>query len=903
MLKHTLLVYWLAAVSALASVSVSDLRCEYRKDPIGIDTAQPRLSWVLESKERGVLQSAYQVIVADDPQLLEKEQGNLWDSGRISSDQSAQVVYGGKSPASWQKCFWKVRVWDENKTTSAWSKPAAWTMGILNSNDWTAHWIYQDQPASDPAPTTLKPASYFRKSFTVTKPIQRAVVFASALGAYELHLNGKAVDTDVLSPGWTDFGKRVHYFGYDVTGQLQRGENVIGAILGDGWYASYIAFTGRRHLYGGDPRLIVQLRIDYEDGSSVTIGTDETWKTAFGPIHAADLQSGCEYDARAELKDWDRPFGDSKDWHPASVDNNAQANLVAHPGEPIRRAQELQTINVTEPIAGVYVFDLGQNIVGWARLTARGTAGQKIVARYAEMLNPDGTIYTTNLRKAKATDTYYLSGGKRAYEPFFTFHGFRYVEVTGLDYKPSKSDLTGITVHSDLDQTGSFECSEPLVNKLYSNSVWGQEGNFLDVPTDCPQRDERAGWTGDAQVFMKTACLNMDSAAFYTKWLVDLCEDSERPDGSFCDVAPSVAGVKGGNTGWADAAPLCNWRMFEMYGDTRAPEQHYPALVRYMQFLAQTSTNFTRNVGAYGDWLRLAGPQKSRTIGTAYYFYTARTMANIAAAIGKQDDGKEYHDLAENIRSTFVKNYIKQDGQILDDNGDTAQTYYALAFGLELVPDEMKGKVAEQFAAALHAQNDHIATGFLGTPFILFALQKAGHPELAYKLLLNKTYPSWLQQVLWGSTTMWERWDGWRPDKGFQNPGMNSFNHYWLGCVSEWLFTQVAGIDADGAGFKHIVIHPEIGSPDNGFNWVKASYRSIHGTIASQWRSQGGRFNLKVTVPANCDATVYVPAKESSAVSESGKPAEHIPGIKLLRMENGSAVFQIGSGDYTFSVK
>jgi len=458
-----------------------------------------------------------------------------------------------------------------------------------------------------------------------------------------------------------------------------------------------------------------------------------------------------------------------------------------------------------------------------------------------------------------------------------------------------------VVIYSDLAQTGQFQCSEPLVNKLFENSVWGQKGNFLDVPTDCPQRDERAGWTGDAQVFMKTACFNLDSPAFYTKWLEDVCDDdAQRADGAFCDVVPPLHEVGYGNTGWSDVATLCNWRMYEMYDDTRVLREHYAALLRYAGYLANTSSNFTRGTGDYGDWLRLAGPQKSQTIGTAYYFYTIRTMAGIAKILGEKSDAEKFSALADNIRTAFVTNYIQPDGRIVDDQGATGQTFYALAFGLDLVPAEMKDKVAAQFVASIKEQNDHLATGFLGTPFVLFALQKAGQPELAYKLVLNKTYPSWLQQVLWGSTTMWERWDGWRPDKGFQDPGMNSFNHYWLGCISEWLFTQAAGIDTEGSGFKQITIHPEIVNPEKGFSWVKASYDSIRGTIRSEWRLKHGRFQLAVTIPGNCTATVYLPTTGLAGVTESGHPVRQADGVRFLRMEGNLALFAIGSGRYDF---
>jgi alpha-L-rhamnosidase len=836
----------------------------------------------------GALKPGTNVIAIEANNVGKTPAGLLGRLGIIFTDGKSDTI---SIDGSWLSSRDKKDHWNEvDGDTKTW-KPAAEVAR------------YGDKPWDKVARQVFSPAPFFRKSFTVSKPIKRATAFASALGVYELHLNGDPVDNDVLSPGWTDYNKRVNYRGYDVTAKLRQGENVIGAILGDGWYASYLAFTGKRHYYGGDPRLLVQLEIQYEDGSSEIIGTDDSWKAAIGPIREADMLMGCVSDARADLNGWDMSGFDDASWHGAEADSGINANLVAHPGEPIRREQELATKTVTEPKPGIYVFNLGQNMVGWMRLKAKGSRGQKIVVRYAEMLNPDGTIYTDNLRGAKATDTFYLAGdGKQAYEPRFTFHGFQYVEVTGLDYKPEAADVSGIVVHSGLAQTGWFECSEPLVNKLAMNSLWGQKGNFLDVPTDCPQRDERAGWTGDAQVFMKTACFNMNAPAFYTKWLADLCEDAERTNGGFADVAPSlsVSAISGGNTGWSDAGPVCNWRMFEMYDDTEVLQRHYPALVRYMDYLAKTSKDYVRDTGAYGDWLRLSGPQKSECIGTAYYFYTAQTMEKIASALGKKADAEKYRALAANIRAVFVNNYIKADGRILDKENKTGQTFYALAFGLGLVPEEMKNEMSEQFVTQLHADKDHIATGFLGTPFILYALQKAGHPELAYKLVLNKTYPSWLQQVLWGSTTMWERWDGWRPEKGFQTPGMNSFNHYWLGCVSEWLFTQAAGIDTEDAGFKRIIFRPEIVKPGAGFSWVKARYDSIRGPITSSWKLENRRLRLEVSIPANCSATVYIPAQSMSDVTEGGKPAERAKAVKFLRMENGRAVFEIGSGDYHF---
>ncbi len=1075
MLLVTLSLGLTASACAPAGFGAADLRCEYGRNPTAIGETQPRLSWLVETapEQRAVTQGAYEVLVAGTQETLDKDQGDLWDSGKVPSAQSVSVLYGGRELNSTRSCFWKVKLWDQQGAGSPWSAPATWTMGLLQPADWQAKWIGFEAPVADsdspsatlkrfekldadswvwangsrpgdqppgkvylrkvvrlpsdrdltkaafllaaddsfklyvnghkagegstwknasvldvggrlqpganalaiealnggdnPTPAgvighlvvifasgdpmvvpvdeswqtsrkagdhwtgtgfdaadwkpasvvgkfgdspwgritasvdAMTPAPYFRKTFTVSKEVARAMVFASALGVYELHLNGGPVSNDALSPGWTDYHKRVHYFGYDVTTRLKQGENAIGAILGDGWYSGYLAFTGKRHYYGDKPRLRVQLLIEYRDGSKEVIGTDDSWKASTGPILEGDLLMGCVYDARKELGGWDAPGYSDAAWQPAAVDDKVQANLEAHPGSPIRPEAELPARKLTEPKPGVYVFDLGQNMVGWARVKLQGKAGQKIVVRHAEMLNPDGTLYTTNLRAAKATDTYYLTDGpKRVFQPYFTFHGFQYVELTGLDYKPELEDVAGVPAHSDLPRTGWFECSEPLVNKLILNSLWGQKGNFLDVPTDCPQRDERAGWTGDAQVFMKTACLNLDAPGFYTKWLLDLCDDSQRADGAFGDVAPHISIVGFGNTGWSDSGPVCNWRMYEMYGDTRVVDRHYEELVKYMGYLDKTSKGLVRGTFAYGDWLRLAGPQHSEAIGTAYYFYIARLMSKMADALGKKEDAMKYRDLAEEIRGVFVKTFIKDDGRIVDAKGETGQTFYALAFGLGLVPEDRKTQVAGQFVASIRKQDDHLATGFLGTPFVLFALQKAGHPELAYKLLLNKTYPSWLQQVIWGSTTMWERWDGWRPDKGFQDPGMNSFNHYWLGCVSEWLFTQAAGIDTDGPGFQRISLRPEIVKPEAGFSWVKAAYHSIRGTIASDWKLDADRFDWSVTVPGNSTATVYVPASKAADVTEGGKPASDAPGVKFLRQDGDRAVFEIGSGHYSF---
>ncbi len=1058
-----------------APARLANLRCEYRTNPVGVDTTTPRFSWVLEATlphQRGLSQSAYQVLVATSPGALKVGQADLWDSGKLLSSESVNVAYAGAPLGAVQQCFWKVRVWNQDAEVSEWSPVNHWTVGLLGPASWKGQWIgylgdtttadpraklleenlnlkglswvwmsgskMGNQPAGDaffrnvveiPAGRKLAqatflvaaddaftlyinghdsgngtswknvsslditgrmqpgknaigvrvtngssspaglmgklvvlfedggllivpvdanwrssaapgerwkwvdyvesgwssaseiakngdqpwgelsltkaqilPPPYFRKTFTVSKPLKRAVLFASALGVYELYLNGKPVGQDVLSPGWTDYRKRVHYLGYDLTAQLKRGQNALGAILGDGWYAGYLAFTGRRNYYGDQTRFLAQLQLDYTDGTSETVATDGTWKAHYGAVLEGDMLMGSVYDARKEIRGWNMPAFNDSGWSNAIPDQTIQANLEAHPGAPIRRIQELPARKITQPQPGVYVFDLGQNMVGWVKLRAKGHAGQKVTVRHAEMLNPDGTLYVTNLRAAKATDTYILDGGsKRAYEPSFTFHGFQYVEVTGLDYRPELADVTGVVVHSDLPRTGTFECSEPLVNKLVENTIWGQKGNFLDVPTDCPQRDERAGWTGDAQVFMKTACMNLDSPAFFTKWLTDLCTDSQRDDGGFGDVAPHLNIVSFGNTGWADSGVVCNWQMYQLYGDTTVVRRHYPALLRYMDYLSKTSTNYVRGTGAYGDWLRLAGPQHSEAIGTAYYYYSATLMTQLANALGQSNDVIRFRQLAEAIKKTFVSRFIQADGRIVDAKGESGQTFYALAFGLDLVPQDRREAVARQFVEEVKKQDWHLATGFLGTPFVLFALEKAGQSDLAYQLVLNQTFPSWLLQVKLGSTTMWERWDGWLPDKGYQDPGMNSFNHYWLGCVGEWLYCSVAGIDTDGPGFAKIRVRPVLSRSGQGLTSARGAYDSIRGRIASEWRMDGSDVTFKVTVPPNTQATLYVPATDPASVREGGRPADRVAGLQFLRTEPGYVVYEAGSGVYSFT--
>jgi len=1041
-----------------------NLRCEYLVNPMGIDIIKPRLSWILKSGRRSEMQSAYQVLVASDDELLERDKGDLWNSGKVKSDRSNQVVYMGKTLKSRMRCYWKVRVWDGSGRVSAWSEPAMWTAGLLESDDWQAKWIgYDAQPpaiygqelasdqlslkggkwiwfdegdprksapistrffrnsfeiasdksikrarfamladnqatlfvngeeagqaggwqsvqildvtgkltagantlaiavanqgdAANPAGLTgkllvefeseenmvvsidgswkasnvkqddwqrsgfddstwsnakeiaqmgdspwgqpsqeglvLPPPPYLRKSFVVNKPVKRAVVYASALGLYELHINGKRVGKDYFTPGWTDYTKRVYYQTYEVTDLLTQSGNTVGAILADGWYAGYIGFGKKREHYGSEPRLLVQLEIEYTDGTRQIVATDESWKAAYGPLFESDFLMGETYDGRKQIDDWCKYWFDDTGWNAVAVTDRIEAKVQAYPGVTVQKVLQIDAKKIAEPKKDVYVFDMGQNFAGWVRLKASGQAGTKIVLRFAEMLNPDGTIYTTNLRAARCTDTYILKGaGEEIWEPRFTYHGFRYVEVTGYPGKPALDAITGVVVQSDTPRVGFFECSNPMVNQLYHNIVWGQRSNFIEVPTDCPQRDERLGWTGDAQIFIRTATYNMDVSAFFTKWLVDL-EDAQSPQGAFPDVAPRKVAMGDGTAAWGDAGVICPWTIYEVYGDKRVIKKHFESMKKWIDYLKTNSKGLLRPNKGYGDWVSIASNTPKDVIATAYFAYSTRLLSKMAAALGRDDEAKEYEELFGQIRDAFNEAYVSGDARI---KGDT-QTCYLLGLYFDLLPADKRKQAADHLVERVEAKNWHLSTGFVGLSYLLPTLTETGHLDVAYRLLANDTFPSWGYSIKNGATTIWERWDGWTEEKGFQDPGMNSFNHYSFGSVGRWLFNTVAGIDTDGPGYKQIIIRPMPGGITN----AKASYNSINGKIVCDWRLENGMFKLNVTIPANTTATVYIPAKNVKNITESGRPAINAEGVRFLKIKQGTAVFVIGSGGYQF---
>ena len=893
------------------------LRCEYRSDPLGIDETTPRLSWALEAEGRGQSQSAYRILVAFNEGDLEAEENLLWDSGRVESSRSVGIEYEGEALRSGSRCVWKVCAWDEAGNPSLYSDPAVFELGLLKSSDWEGVWITLGEgPQEDFEPPTgdkyddvgpgLVPSPYLRKEFRLEKPVHKARLYTTARGVYEPYVNGERVGKDVLAPGWTDYRKRIQYQTYDVTGLLAEGRNALGAVLGDGWYAGFVGFDPKHRgaHYGSRALLLAQLEVEYEDSTAQTIVSDSSWKSSTGPILYSDLLVGESYDARQEMAGWNEPGFDDSDWYPVGVEEVEGPPLVAQPDEGVRVTGEVAAKAVTEPKRGVYVFDMGQNMVGWVRLKVEGEAGTEVTLRHAEALNPDGTIYTTNLRFARATDRYVLrSGGEEVYEPRFTFHGFRYVEVTGYPGEPSLETITGRVVCSATLPAGSFECSSPMVNKLQSNIVWGQRGNFLSIPTDCPQRDERLGWMGDAQIFVRTAAFNMDIAAFFEKWMVDV-EDNLSPEGAFPDVAPlfgdrSEAFLRQGSPAWGDAGVIVPWTIYKTYGDTRIVEKHYDAMCRWMEYLREANPELLRRNkmgNNYGDWLSPKGDYTPKDLlATAYWAYDAKLMAEMAEAIGRGEEAKGYENLFKGIKGAFNESYVAPDGRI---KGDT-QTCYVLALHMGLLPEELRPAAAEHLMVAIEREDWHLSTGFVGVGYLCPVLTEAGHSDIAYRLLNNDTYPSWGYTIRQGATTIWERWDGWTEERGFQSPNMNSFNHYSLGSVGEWLYRYVAGIDQDprSSGYKHIVIHPH---PGGGLASAGAQYDSIRGMVVSKWEIVDGLFQLKTTIPANTTATVHIPALGGTAVSESGRPLDRAEGVELLRLEDGEAVVAVGSGRYEF---
>ncbi len=903
---------------------VSQLRCEYLVDPLGIDEGAPRLGWIIESDRRGARQVAYRILVASTLDRLGHGGGDRWDSGRVASNQTTQVVYAGTPLRSRDACFWTVEVWDETGACVR-SEPARWTMGLLERADWQARWIAADPDLvrRDPeavAPTLTEPGTptLFRKEFDVPGLIRRATAYATARGVFELRIECRRVGEDLFAPEWTDYDKRIQYRTYDVTAMIRPGRNAIAAMLGDGWWSGYLGWQETRGRYGSlENSLCVQLEIELASGERMVVGTDPTWSCNTGPILSSDFQMGERYDARREIRGWDEPHlpvaSSGREWRAAREAETPTARLVAQRAEPVRITELLEPKSIREHQPGVFIFDLGQNISGFVRLRLRHIAmGTKITVRHGERLGPDGSLYVENLRRARATDEY-ISGGRdeEIWQPHFTFHGFQYVEVTGIASATAET-VTGCAINSSTPAAGEFECSHPGVNRLWLNGVWSQRDNFLSVPTDCPQRDERLGWMGDAQVFLRTASYNLDVAAFFTKWMVDV-EDAQTPDGIFPDVAPRLredlrfVGLDGlgGAAGWADAGIIVPWTIWRVYGDRRIIERHWNAMVAWLGYLERTNPRAIRENelgNNYGDWLCIPTDTTFRThspmktfLATAYWADDAAKLARMARELGRESEAQRFAAMSERVRVAFQQEYLREDGRLAVET----QTAYLLALAFDLLPPNVRGRAAEHLVENIRALGWHLSTGFIGISHLNPTLTRTGHADVAYRLLLQDTFPSWLYPVKHGATTIWERWNGWTHEEGFFNPHMNSFNHYSLGSIGEWLFRHVAGIELDPeiAGFDRCALRPYV---DRALTFARASYRSIHGVVSSEWRIDGNKFTWTVRIPPNTTATVAIPSRADTPVREGDVALERAIGISDARRTVGFIEAVAVAGTYRF---
>jgi alpha-L-rhamnosidase len=882
------------------------LRTEYKENPLGIDVRKPRLSWQLQSDHRGVVQSAYQIQVARTEGELRAARNLLWDSGQVKSAQSTLISYEGPALQSAQRYYWRVRVWNGRSEASNWSAAAYWEMGLLAPVDWQSSWI---EPDLKEDVSQSQPAPLLRGVFKLRAGIKEARAYVTSHGLYEMHLNGQRVGDELFTPGWTSYNKRLQYQTYDVTKLLRGGENAVGVVLSDGWYRGNIGFSGQRNFYGDKLALLLQIQIKYEDGRQEIVGTNGDWKAATGPILMSEIYHGETYDARLEKKGWSSPDYVDKDWSGVKVVGLRKDILVASAGPPVREVEDIRPVKISKTPAGETVVDMGQNMVGWVRLKAEGAPGTIIRLRHAEVLDHQGNFYTANLRGAKQTVQYTLKGeGLETCEPHFTFQGFRYVAVEGYPGTLTLDSLSGVVIHSDMRRTGEFATSSSLLNQLQHNIIWGQKGNFLDVPTDCPQRDERLGWTGDAQVFSRTAAFNMDVAGFYTKWLKDVAAD-QMESGSVPYVIPDVLSREGkpsaGSAGWADVAVIIPWTMYLTYGDKRVLEEQYESMGKWIEYMRRRAGDDYIWDGDFhfGDWLAFATTRPDYPgattgkdlIATAFYAHSTELMQRIAVVLGREGDAARYRELFAKIKNAFSKEFVTEHGRV----GEDTQTAYVLALEFDLLPDALRQVAADRLARDVRSRG-HLTTGFLGTPYICHVLSRYGHLDEAYLLLNREQYPSWLYPVKQGATTIWERWDGQKPDGSFQDQGMNSFNHYAYGAIGDWMYQVMAGIEVDpqAPGYKHILLQPQ---PGGALTEAQASHDTPYGKVVAAWEVKQGRFEFTVEVPANSRATVRLPKALLAKVNESGKPLATGDGIGSVRQEGESVIAEIGSGKYAFA--
>lgn len=881
-------------------IQVNDLMCEYQDNPLGIDVLVPRLSWKLVSLRRGVTQQTYELRVGTDKRSLGGGKNIIWQTSKVVSDQSILIPYGGPPVEGRKKYYWQVRVTDNAGNMSPWSDVHSWEMGLLKPGDWSAGWIEPDLPGD----SVGQPAPLLRRDFELKQMIRSARLYVTSHGLNDIYLNGQRVSDHLLNPGWTSYNKRLQYATYDVTSLLKSGKNAAGAMLGDGWYRSSIASPDNKNIYGKNLGLLFQLEVEYADGTKTTVTSDQQWKSSTGPILKSGIYYGEVYDARLEKSGWANAGFDDSNWRPVRLLNVGKDNLVASYGPPVRRHEIFKALKIFKTPRGENVVDFGQNLVGWIKLTVRGKAGQTITIHHAEVLDKQGNFYTENLRSAEQEIKYTLKGvGEEIYEPRFSFFGFRYIRIDGFPGEIQPNNIEATAIYSDMSRTGNFTCSNALVNQLQRNIQWGQKGNFIDIPTDCPQRDERLGWTGDAQVFARTAAFNMNVAAFFSKWLKDLQAD-QLENGRVPFVIPNVLGRNAsGSAGWADASAIIPWTVYRAYGDKRVLEQQYASMKAWVDYMQQHAVNGLWDSGFhFGDWLfyrpaddtdgTSAVTDKS-LITQCFWAHSTQLLINIASVLNKQEDVTHYTESLQRIKDAFVKEFTTASGRLVS----STQTAYVLALNFDMLPEHLRYQAAQRLVQNVEDYGHHLTTGFLGTPYLCSVLTRFGHTDVAYKLLLQEDYPSWLYPVKMGATTIWERWDGIRPDSTFQTTKMNSFNHYAYGAIGDWMYRTVAGLQEQRPGYREIKIAPE---PGGGLTAVAAELMTPYGQAKSAWKIENGIFMLDVVVPANTSAIIILPKAANQKITEQNISIDKVKDIRSVETSGENISLQTGSGSYHF---
>lgn len=836
-------------------LALYDTNVEHLVNPLNIDNPHPRFSWKISAAGKNTMQTGYEIRLG---LTAHPEKNTLW-SKEVKNDQSVLVAYDGPALLSKTRYYWQVRVKDNHGNRSGWSAPQYFQTG-LQAGDWTAKWITTEEKDTSAA------SPLFRKEFQLKKELRSAMVYITAKGLYEAGLNGKRISDHYFMPGWTSYKNHIQYQAYDIAAQLKKGANVIGVSLGDGWYKGRIAFNHQHNFYGDTRALLLQLEVVYVDGTRETITTDEHWKSTKGPVLASGIYDGETYDSRLELAGWDNTgFSASVAWKAVRIMDKGTERLVGMSGPPVTRHEEFKVVKIFKTPGGDTVADFGQNLVGWVKLKATGSAGTRIRVSHAEVLDKDGNFYTTNLRSAKQQNNYILKGNTaQVFEPHFSFQGFRYAKIEGYPGVLKAGDLTAVAVYSDMKKAGTFTTSNALLNQLQHNIEWGQKGNFVDVPTDCPQRDERLGWTGDAQAFATTAAYNMDVSGFFTKWLKDV-EADQLPNGSVPFVVPNVlSATDAGSAGWADVATIIPWDMYVAYGDKQILEVQYKSMKGWVDYVSSVARENLWSTGFhFGDWLfyrpnddndgRAAVTDKYM-IAQTFYAHSVQLLLNAAKVLDKNEDAVKYSALLEKIKLAYIKEYMTPGGKLVSNT----QTAYVLALQFDMLPEHLRGQAADRLVQNVKDYGNHLTTGFLGTPYLCHVLSRFGHQEVAYDLLMQESYPSWLYPVKMGATTIWERWDGIKQDGSFQTADMNSFNHYAYGAIGDWMYKNIAGINpvADQPGYKAFVISPK---PGGKLTSASGSLETVYGAIKSSWKIDGAVFKLDVTVPVNSAATVIMP--------------------------------------------